>query len=345
MRKSWDVRKECPSDLAAVLAGRLRSGEVGLLPTETVYGLMASSERPDACRRIYEIKGRASSKLLPFMTASRQRALQEVPRSRVAGKLARLLWPGPLTLVLGEGQGKAWRIPDHALMHDVLRRLEEPLVATSANTSGMPAPAAAEDIEPCILDAVDFSVLDEPSRGAASTIVRVDTHDAVEVLRQGAIPEVRIRELAAFRVEIVCTGNTCRSPLAAAILARELAGIEGISIQSCGTATESGRPASSGAIKAAAALGLDLSGHRSRPLPADMGESDLILCMTPQHCDQVLSRALATGGPPVELVSTRGAPVPDPWGGSTAEYESVASTLLSMLGPWAESIQRKLAHG
>lgn len=343
MRTSWDLRNGCPSGLAETLAERLKGGEVGLLPTETVYGIMASSAQPAACARIYAIKGRESSKLLPYMTARPLLALGDAPGSRVAAKLARLLWPGPLTLVLGPGHGRAWRIPDHVLLHDMLRQLSEPVVATSANRSGMSAPAAAEAIDPALLSAVDFAVLDAPGTGCASTIVRVGAHESLEFLRHGGISEARIRTLAAYRVEIICTGNTCRSPMAAAILSRELEGIGNIVVQSCGTSADPGAPASEGAIKAAASLGLDLRTHQSRGLPADLHESDLILCMAAHHRESVLSRSLALGGPSLELMSPAGKAVPDPWGGSSSDYDFVAAELLALLKPWADHIRRQIS--
>lgn len=345
MHRSWDLRNGCPPGLADDIAARLRAGEVGLLPTETVYGLMASSTSPEACARIFKIKGRDASKFLPFMTARARLALADAPRSRVAAKLARILWPGPLTLVLGDAPGKAWRIPDHPLLHDVLRRLHDPLVATSANSSGLPPPASVDAIEPLILAACDFSVLDGPTgSGPASTVVRIEPNDSVRILRAGVLPAARIQELARFRVELVCTGNTCRSPLAEAILARQLADLPGVQVRSCGTSGVEGALASDGALRTARALGLDLSGHRSRGLPADLCEADLILCMTPEHREQVESRCLPAGGPEVALVSMSGTRVADPWGGSLADYAEVAGELSELLGHWAARIRQDLMN-
>jgi tRNA threonylcarbamoyl adenosine modification protein (Sua5/YciO/YrdC/YwlC family) len=344
MTRIWDLRQGVDSGLAESIATRLAAGEVGIVPTETVLGLVAAVSRPEACQRIFDIKGRDQAKLLPWMTAHRETALAHAQSSRVAAKLARVLWPGPLTLVLGAGAGQAWRVPDHKFLHDVLLKCTGPVVATSANPSGAPAPVAAESIDPELLAAVDFAVLDHPTRTATpSTVVRVDQQDGVEILRSGAISESRIVRLAQYRIEVVCTGNTCRSPLAAAMLKRELQGECSVSISSCGTTCDFGAPASHGSLRAAAARGLDLRGHLSRGLPEDLAEADLVLCMTDHHRDRVLQHCAPHGAPQTELLSTSNKAIADPWGGADADYECLADNLAPHVKAWSAFVRNRLA--
>jgi protein-tyrosine-phosphatase len=140
----------------------------------------------------------------------------------------------------------------------------------------------------------------------------------------------------------VCTGNTCRSPLAE-VLAREGAarcGLGQVEVASAGTFAVEGQPASALAVKAASRRGLDLSGHRSRPLTAELIQgADMVVAMTPAHLEAVVhlapgaGAALATqflpAGHPLA-----GTPVPDPLGGSEADYERTAA----VLGECVESI-------
>jgi protein-tyrosine-phosphatase len=94
-----------------------------------------------------------------------------------------------------------------------------------------------------------------------------------------------------FHVLLVCTGNTCRSPLAEGILKHllEIKGIRHIEVSSAGTAGLDNFPASENAVFAAKAWDIDISGHRSRPLSRDIVESaDLVLAMSPGHVDQIL---------------------------------------------------------
>ena len=131
----------------------------------------------------------------------------------------------------------------------------------------------------------------------------------------------------------VCSGNTCRSPLAAAIARREAEtrGLTDVAVESAGVSAFDGTPASDGAILVAMERGLDVTGHRSRTLTRDLvAESDLILVMGPHHKDRVTALG---GGEKVHLLTsyaTHGAscgPVADPFGGDLAEYRQTCDEL------------------
>jgi protein-tyrosine-phosphatase len=129
-----------------------------------------------------------------------------------------------------------------------------------------------------------------------------------------------------YRVLFVCTGNTCRSPLAAAIARRELhrRGWSQVEVASAGVAAARGSGASEGAVRAAERHGLDLSAHLSTPLDGSLVEgADLILVMSPSH---VWGVERLGGGEKTALLAEfsgegPGASVQDPFGGDEAEYE------------------------
>ena len=136
-----------------------------------------------------------------------------------------------------------------------------------------------------------------------------------------------------MKLLFVCTGNTCRSPLAAAIAQRLAAerGLADVEAGSSGTSAWDGMPASDGALLVGMERGLDLSSHRSQTLTREIvRDSDLVLAMGPHHLERV--EALGGGGRAFLLTdfASRGAtvkPVNDPIGGELAVYRTTADEL------------------
>ena len=136
-----------------------------------------------------------------------------------------------------------------------------------------------------------------------------------------------------MRLLFVCTGNTCRSPMAAA-LARRLAderGLADLVIESAGTGAHDGTTASDGALLVAMEHGSDLSRHRARTLTAAMvAEADLVLTMGERHLARV--RELGGAGKSWRLTDFgapdgRGRDVGDPFGGDLATYRATYDEL------------------
>jgi L-threonylcarbamoyladenylate synthase len=156
-----------PRDAVAAL----RAGNVALVPTETVVGLVAAES---GLPRVREIKGRDADKPIALLCASAEEAFglaANVPP--LARELANLYWPGPLTLVLDLPSGGTIgvRVPAGKAVRDLLEAYGAPLYATSANLSGQSDTAASEDVDPCVLEAVDIIVSGEKGTGEASAVV------------------------------------------------------------------------------------------------------------------------------------------------------------------------------
>ena len=167
---------------AAEAGDLLREGKVGLVPTETVVGLVAGEA---GLSRLFEIKGRDPGKPIAMLCESAEEALalgRESPP--LARSLAERFWPGPLTLILeAEGGGTVGvRVPAHPVTRMVLASHDGPLYATSANPSGGSAPRALDEVDPAISAAVDFTVKGEPGSGEASAVVDL-SGDNVRLLR------------------------------------------------------------------------------------------------------------------------------------------------------------------
>jgi len=122
----------------------------------------------------------------------------------------------------------------------------------------------------------------------------------------------------------VCTGNTCRSPMAQCLMAR----LSGENCQSAGLYAAVGQSASPGAVNAMAALGLDLSGHRSQPVTAELLDwADRVWAMTEGHL-HALKQMFPQYTSKFHVFDP---PVPDPFGGDDALYQMTALALWDQL--------------
>ena len=194
------VTRSVPADDAgaAVATEMLDAGGIVVVPTDTVYGLAARPGDERAVSAVYRVKGRPEGMHLPVLAASldQVRALG-VEFNAAARTLARMWWPGPLTLAFGFASGDArpaWlagreevavRIPDHAFLRAVLSGTGV-LVVTSANPHGAPTPRTAEDVAARLGASVDLIVDGGPLAEVPSTLVNVRGILPI-VEREGAI--------------------------------------------------------------------------------------------------------------------------------------------------------------
>ncbi len=191
----------------------LRDGEVIAFPTETVYGLGADAQNPDAVRKVFELKGRpATHPLIVHLDHPRllERWALNVPPAAAA--LAAHFWPGPLTLVLrrapavdlaitGGQDTVAVRVPGHPVAQQLLRAFGSGIAAPSANRYGRVSPTRAEhvreefgDAVPIVLDGGDCKI------GLESTIVSC-VDEVPRVLRPGIITLSQLRSVVPGLVE------------------------------------------------------------------------------------------------------------------------------------------------
>lgn len=204
-----NVQKATPQGIARA-AQILRDGGLVAFATETVYGLGADAGNAAAIAKLYAAKGRPSFNPLIAHVATREEAQRLVKLPRSLTRLTDHIWPGPLTVIgpkmpdcpvcdlATSGLNTlAVRVPANPTAQALLCEIGGPICAPSANLSGRPSPTTAGHVEHDLGDRIDM-VLDggRCTSGLESTILGLDAHGRMTLLRPGALPVADLEALA-----------------------------------------------------------------------------------------------------------------------------------------------------
>ncbi len=384
-----------PRDIIHRSVQALAEGEVIGVPSETVYGVVASALCPAAVERLADLLGGAHAadagptdprgRVALCARSSEAAGDFLVPRTKLARRLSERCFPGPLTLIadcdwrqsavgmLPEPVQRvlqrfanpdagpacagasardavspvAFRVSNHRLLSHIHRYLAAPLVwgefprtadgdiTTASKLDAQLSQCTGTNPLPVLLD-------DGVSRyGGAGTIVQL-SGNSWQILRKGVIQRAAMNQFVKPVIVIVCTGNTCRSPMGEAllrdILDRRFGREDVARVLSAGVAAQRGHGASPQSVEVMGRRGLDLTGHASQPLDDPlMSMADLVLTLTRQHRDAILA-AWPNHKGRVFTLRRDGGDVSDPVGLHVDVYAQCADQIRDELEKWVDAL-------
>ena len=201
LQKELDKQSEKENNNKNRLSARaikaLKSGQLAILPTETVYGLFADAMNEEAVQKLYSVQGRPTEKALNMNISSFEDILKySINQPVYLQKIVEAFLPGPLTIILEASKdapewihiGKStvgFRMPNIAVTQKIIKEVGV-LVGPSANLSGSKSPSFFADLSPEILENAAVAVQDDSIYGLDTTIIDL-TQEKPKLLRQGAV--------------------------------------------------------------------------------------------------------------------------------------------------------------
>jgi L-threonylcarbamoyladenylate synthase len=314
-----------PDELAGQIAQALSAGGLVALPSEVGFVLAAE---PNSLSNPARPAGLPDTLALCRLDAFAEPADVFARTAATAAEraLSTRLWPGPVGWVDDEFPFPAW-VPSHSALAKVLAVRQAPL-AVFELADGSPLDPAP------LVDSLTMIVTDEPRPGPVTLIRPNDRGWSIE--RPGVLSESAIRLALARRIVFLCTGNTCRSPMAEGLFKQRLADrlgcavnelpTRGFDVSSAGLMATGGDAAAHESAETLREYGVELSDHRSRAASVELiAKADDVIVMTHSHLAMVLRYPVIGGA--VRLLCGSEGDLDDPIGRGPDVYRACAKTI------------------
>ncbi|MFC1738942.1 L-threonylcarbamoyladenylate synthase [Planctomycetota bacterium] len=334
------------------------TGGLVAFPTETVYGI-ACRVNNESLRKLDNLKARGPGKYYTLHIGQKTQVCKYVPSPGLkAQKLIRKSWPGPVTIVFELSQAEidkqraeleeevfhnlykdntiGIRCPDNRIASLLLSEVKNSVVAPSANITESSPAVDAEGVLACFSGRIEMVLDGGVSKYRKnSTVVKVKGSD-VQILREGVYSSQDVKAFLEVKFLLVCTGNTCRSPMAEGMFRKYLAeklgcavdelAKKGYKVSSAGILNIAGSPASAESVVACRAKGIDISAHRSRVITREIAaDSDVIFAMGREHGERITALEPEAANRCMLLAESRN--IPDPIGQSQEVYDKCAELI------------------
>lgn len=340
----------------------LKNGHIIAIPTDTIYGFAVDGSNPDAVKRLAEIKARDEK---PFTFFLARGELDKYVRI-VKRKIIEYFVPGPLTVILKKRpeihlafitEKIGIRIPGVNFIVKLLNLYSKPLAVTSANLAGQKAIDTADEIAGQFAD-ISLVINGGKLISRPSTVVDLTTTPPT-VKRKGVIPILEIEKVYGQNVEMetslrfnvlfVCSGNSCRSPMAQGIL-KTLVSEAYCEVKSAGTLSMGSLPASQYAQDVVEEYGGSITQHLSQTVTKELIDwADVIFVMSYTHYNYILDISPAAAVKTFFLKEYKRKvkynEISDPVGKDYDAYKQTARNMMPSLTLIARDIKRRFQKG